>query len=58
MKLGYDLMSEDDGHLKDYFLYLAEFPKDCVISFERILWHWMGEGIAADTFLLLKKLLS
>jgi len=38
-----------------------------VISFERILWHWMGEGIVpahdgddlgTDTFLLSKKLLS
>ncbi len=26
LKLGYDFLSEDDGHLKDYFFYLAKFP--------------------------------
>jgi disease resistance protein RPS2 len=45
LKLGYDLLFEDDGRLKDCFLYLAAFPEDCVISFEHILWHWMGGGV-------------
>ncbi|CAM6012301.1 unnamed protein product, partial [Sphagnum balticum] len=45
LKLGYDLLSEDDWHLKDCFLYFAAFPEDCQIYFEDILWHWIGEGL-------------
>jgi hypothetical protein len=33
LKLGYDLMSEDDGRLKDCFLYFAAFPEDSKIFF-------------------------
>jgi disease resistance protein RPS2 len=65
LKLGYDLLSEDDGRLKDCFLYFAAFPEDSRISFDNILWHWIGEGLVpgnsgddprADAFSLLKKL--
>jgi hypothetical protein len=45
LKLGYDLLSEDDWHLKDCFLYFAAFPEDCQVYFEDILWHWIGEGL-------------
>ncbi len=65
LKLGYDLLSEDDWRLKDCFLYFAAFPEDCQIYFEDILWHWIGEGLVpgnggddprADAFSLLNKL--
>jgi Leucine-rich repeat (LRR) protein len=65
LKLGYDLLSEDDGRLKDSFLYFAAFPEDSVIYFENILWHWIGKGLVpgnggddsrADAFSLLDKL--
>jgi len=45
LKLGYDLLSEDDRRLKDCFLYLAAFPEDHEIEFRDILWGWMGEGL-------------
>jgi Leucine-rich repeat (LRR) protein len=45
LKLGYDLLSEEDGRLKDCFLYFAAFPEDSSISFNRILWGWIGEGL-------------
>jgi len=63
LKLGYDLLSEDDGRVKDCFLFFAEFAEDYRIYFEDILWHWMGEGLVpgnggddprADAFFLLK----
>jgi hypothetical protein len=65
LKLGYDLLFEDDRRLKDCFLYFAAFPEDSTIFFERILWHWIGEGLVpahdgddprADAFSLLNKL--
>jgi len=65
LKLGYDLLSEDDGRLKECFLYFAAFPEDCKIDFKDILWHWTGEGLVpahdgddprADAFSLLNKL--
>ncbi|CAM6000953.1 unnamed protein product, partial [Sphagnum balticum] len=65
LKLGYDLLSEDDGRLKDCFLYFAAFPEDDEIYFKDILWHWIGEGLVpgncgddprADAFSLLNKL--
>jgi Leucine-rich repeat (LRR) protein len=65
LKLGYDLLSEDDGRLKDCFLYFAAFPEDNEIYFKDILWHWIGEGLVpgncgddprADAFSLLNKL--
>jgi disease resistance protein RPS2 len=65
LKLGYDLLLEDDWRLKDCFLYFAAFPEDSKISFERILRYWIGEGLVpehdgddprADAFSLLKKL--
>jgi hypothetical protein len=34
LKLGYDLLSEDDWHLKDCFLYFAAFPENSLIYFE------------------------
>jgi hypothetical protein len=67
LKLGYDLLSEDDWRLKDCFLYFAAFPEDYWISFREILWVWIGEGLVpahdgddprADAFSLLKKLLE
>jgi len=45
LKLGYDLLSEDDWRLKDCFLYLATFPEDYEIEFHEILWGWMGEAL-------------
>jgi len=65
LKLGYDLLSEDDGRLKDCFLHFAAFPEDSLFDFEEVLWHWIGEGLVpgnggddprADAFSLLKKL--
>jgi disease resistance protein RPS2 len=67
LKLGYDLLSEDDVRLKDCFLYFAAFPEDRVIPFCEILWDWRGEGLVpgngeddcrADAFSLLKKLVE
>jgi hypothetical protein len=64
LKLGYDVLSEDDWRLKDCFLYFAAFPEDSEILFEEILWHWIGEGLVpgnggddprADAFSLLDK---
>ncbi len=65
LKLGYDLLSEDDGRLKDCFFYFAALPEDCKIDFESILWYWIGEGLVpghdgddprADAFSLLNNL--
>ncbi|KAH8950319.1 hypothetical protein BDL97_10G079000 [Sphagnum fallax] len=65
LKLGYDLLFEDDWRLKDCFLYFAAFPEDSEFDFEYILWHWIGEGLvpahdgddpAVDAFSLLNKL--
>jgi len=65
LKLGYDLLSEDDWRLKDCFLYFAAFAEDYQIYFEDILFHWIGEGLVpgnggddprADGFSLLNKL--
>jgi Leucine-rich repeat (LRR) protein len=65
LKLGYDLLSEDDGRLKDCFLYFVAFPEDDEFYFRDILWHLIGEGLVpgnggddsrADAFSLLKKL--
>jgi len=65
LKLGYDLLSEDDWRLKDCFLFCAAFPEDSEIYFDDILWYWIGEGLVpahdgddptADAFSLLNKL--
>jgi disease resistance protein RPS2 len=65
LKLGYDLLSEDDRRLKDCFLYFAAFPEDCEVKFHEILWGWIGEGLIpgnggddprADAFSLLDML--
>jgi len=65
LKLGYDLLLEDDWRLKDCFLYFAAFPEDYPIIFYEILWDWIGEGLVpgnggddpkADAFSLLDKL--
>ncbi|KAH8936860.1 hypothetical protein BDL97_17G107600 [Sphagnum fallax] len=65
LRLGYDLLAEDDWRLKECFHYFAAFPQDSKISFERILWYWIGEGLVpahdgddprADAFSLLHKL--
>ncbi|KAH8936898.1 hypothetical protein BDL97_17G110700 [Sphagnum fallax] len=65
LKLGYDLLFEDDRRLKDCFLYFVAFAEDSWISFHEILWGWIGEGLVpgnggddprADAFSLLKKL--
>jgi Leucine-rich repeat (LRR) protein len=65
LKLGYDLLSEDDERLKDCFLYFAAFPEDDQIAFDEILWGWIGEGLVprnggddprADAVSLLQKL--
>jgi len=65
LKLGYDVLSEDDWRLKDCFLYFAAFPEDSKIYFERILRYCIAEGLVpahdgddprADAFSLLNKL--
>jgi Leucine-rich repeat (LRR) protein len=65
LKLGYDLLSQDDRRLKDCFLYLAAFPEDRTIDLDDILWGWIGEGLVpgnggddprVDAFSLLSKL--
>jgi hypothetical protein len=65
LKLGYDLLFEDDWRLKDCFLYFAAFPEDYLFDFEQVLCHWIGEGLVpgnggddrrADAFSLLNKL--
>jgi hypothetical protein len=65
LKLGYDLLSQDDRRLKDCFLYFAAFPEDWSIHFDEILWGWIGEGLVpgyggddprADAFSLLSTL--
>jgi Leucine-rich repeat (LRR) protein len=62
LKLGYDILSEDDERLKNCFLYFAAFPEDRQIYFEDILWHWVGRGLVcgenptADALSLLDKL--
>jgi Leucine-rich repeat (LRR) protein len=65
LKLGYDVLSEDDERLKDCFLHFAAFPEDHEFSFTDIVCHWVGEGWIpgngeddprADAFSLLKKL--
>jgi len=65
LKLGCDLLFEDDRRLKHCFLYFAAFPEDSKISFEAILWDWIWEGLVpvnggndprADAFSLLNKL--
>jgi len=65
LKLGYDLLSEDDQRLQDCFLYFAAFAEDSWIQFDEILWGWIGEGLVpgnggdyprADAFSLLTKL--
>jgi len=65
LKLGYDLLLEDDWRLKDCFLYFAACPEDCRIFFPEILCDWIGEGLVpgnggddpgADAFSLLDKL--
>jgi Leucine-rich repeat (LRR) protein len=48
LKLGYDLLSQDDWRLKDCFLYFAAFPEDCRIYFDTILWGWVGEGLVPE----------
>jgi len=65
LKLGYDVLSEDDERLKDCFLHFAAFPEDHEFSFTDIVCHWVGEGWIpgngeddprVDAFSLLKKL--
>jgi Leucine-rich repeat (LRR) protein len=65
LKLGYDILSQDDERLKDCFLHFAAFPEDHQFSFTDIFCHWVGEGWIpgngeddprADAFSLLKKL--
>jgi disease resistance protein RPS2 len=65
LKLGYNLLSEDDERLKDCFLYFAAVPEDSNIYFEDILWHWVGMRLVpanvgddrrADAFSLLDML--
>jgi len=65
LKLGYDLLSEDDWRLKDCFLYFAAFPEDHFFQFEDVVYHLIGEGLVpahdgdeptADALSLLNKL--
>ncbi|CAK9207382.1 unnamed protein product, partial [Sphagnum troendelagicum] len=65
LKLGYDLLSEDDWRLNQCFQYFAAFPEDAEILFDRVLYHWIAEGLVPahngddprlDAFSLLNKL--
>jgi len=65
LKVGYNLLSEDDCRLKECFHYFAAFPEDSTIIFEEILFHWTAEKLVPvderhdpvdDAFSLLKKL--
>jgi hypothetical protein len=65
LKLGFDLLSEEDCRLKQCFHYFAAFPEDSTIIFEEIVFHWTAEKLVpandgddptADAFSLLKKL--
>jgi Leucine-rich repeat (LRR) protein len=65
LKLGYDLLAEDDWRLKQCFHYFAAFPDDSEILFGGLLCDWIGEGLVpahdgedptADAFTLLHKL--
>jgi disease resistance protein RPS2 len=65
LKLGYDLLSEDDDRLQQCFHYFAAFPEDFTIVFEEIVCHWIAEKLVpahdgndptADAFSLLKTL--
>jgi hypothetical protein len=44
LKLGYDLLSEDDRRLNDCFLYFAAFPEDYLFDFEEICIIGYGRG--------------
>jgi disease resistance protein RPS2 len=66
LKVGYDLLSQEDNLLERCFHYFAAFPEDSNIVFEEILFHWTGEGLVpkyhggnprADAFSLLEKLM-
>jgi Leucine-rich repeat (LRR) protein len=45
LKLGYDVLKEDDRRLEDCFTYFAAFPEDHKVEFEVLLWCWIGEGL-------------
>jgi len=45
LKLGYDVLKEDDPRLEDCFTYFAAFPEDHEVEFEVLLWCWIGEGL-------------
>jgi len=44
LKLGYDVLSEDDDRLKDCFLSFVAFPEDHEFCFTEIFCRWVGEG--------------
>jgi hypothetical protein len=45
LKLGYDVLKEDDPRLEDCFTYFAAFPEDYKVEFQVLLWCWIGEGL-------------
>ncbi|CAK9237692.1 unnamed protein product, partial [Sphagnum troendelagicum] len=45
LKLGYDVLKEDDPRLDDCFTYFAAFPEEHEVEFEVLLWCWIGEGL-------------
>jgi hypothetical protein len=45
LKLGYDVLEEDDPRLKDCFTYFAAFAEDQEVEFQVFLWCWIGEGL-------------
>ncbi len=45
LKLGYDVLKEDDPRLQDCFTYFAAFPEDHEVEFQVLLWYWIGEGL-------------
>jgi hypothetical protein len=45
LKLGYDVLKEDDPRLEDCSTYFAAFPEDHEVEFQVLLWCWIGEGL-------------
>ncbi len=45
LKLGYDVLKDDDPRLEDCFTYFAAFPEDHEVEFQVLFWYWIGEGL-------------
>ncbi len=45
LKLGYDVLKEEDPRLEECFTYFAAFPEDHEVEFQVLFWYWIGEGL-------------